>query len=300
MLQHLRWLTFTLTSYWPWTSSQAPKSQEQKEKEKENLDDSCRHCQLDASLRRQGIWIHVGRKRPAHNDAQTVGTLRVHTVTDTSNLHTIPRTPVADVFVSREDRAKANREEYNRFPRKTLSSQSSAQLAGRCEYDSEEDALLRIGRKPENVAWFSHGRWLFDSYCDSTCEDHYESLSESLTSSSTLFALSRKDLVLEKLVVLETGSQIKAFELKYSQPLEGYDSVASSNNKFARRFLLMHGIDWDRVRSDGYSGCIIDVNRQHPIVCDSFVSGYDVESLFIWDWSCVTGIARIESSIHIA
>ena len=151
-----------------------------------------------------------------------------------------------------------------------------------------------IHHKPGASTWFSHGRWLFDSFCDTSCEEHIEEPTTELDVSSTsvLFALSKQDLDLDKILIVETEEQLKAFEERF----QAYFPGAEGNE-------ICKVINWTNVQEAGYAGCIFDFNRRDnwELVLEScFLSSWDVESLVLWDWSCVKSIVPILPRIKIS
>jgi len=140
---------------------------------------------------------------------------------------------------------------------------------------------LNTMKKPTGCLWFSHGSWIFDSYIDTTCEDNCPSYDRNnLYAPGDLYAITSKDIDLSKIYIIDTLQKLQEFEKSY---------VVSYNS-----------VNWDLVRKDGYCGCIFEFDRRTIPSINCFLNGFDVETLVIWDISCVKTVVPIESVIEIS
>jgi hypothetical protein len=222
---------------------------------------------------KQGLWIHQRHVSTPATTTTTppLPTLTVDTISGTTNIATLPRVPVSSVFQQRDDHIVSR-------------------------YGSDFSTGLGRCRKPENCAWWSHGRWLFDPYYDSACDEQHidavksETANVALlqTESTQLFAISPSDVDAAKLLTITTDAELLAFEKQYALRARGNGTSH------------LGYIDWERIRSAGFSGCVFDINRRNPVVFQSaFLYGYDVESLVIWSWDCVRAVVPISSTIEV-
>lgn len=127
------------------------------------------------------------------------------------------------------------------------------------------------GHKPSRVLWFSRGDWMFDSFCDSTHDEHHHNLQD-----HEVVMIQNPVNILE----IKTFRELVEFNEKYSvQQLHNF---------------MRPTINWNLVKEDGYYGVSFDFRKVHELQIDADLEGYDlmkldwhsgfdVHSLCVWD-----------------
>ncbi len=239
------------------------------------MTNDCTYCQMNASLEMQGVWIHA--RVYTHDPSKSLPglqSLSVNITNNTTNIKTLTRIPMDNVFVSRDEYLKklhVNRDDL---------------------LNKDGSYSLGTANKPFGALWWSHGRWLFDNLCDTLCQDHNTCPTKLQTTPDIrLYVISMTDLDLSKILLVETEEQLDSFELRYCTYNNGFDD--------SKALFAVKDVNWNLVRSHGFSGCIFNFNRGDRLMWDSFLYTYDVESLVLWDWNCVKTVIPITSSIDI-
>jgi hypothetical protein len=130
--------------------------------------------------------------------------------------------------------------------------------------------------KPNNVLWCSGGTWLFDQYCE---QNH----------------LDENDIIQEKVLVIDTEKH----------PLKNIIIVDDIHKfqQFNKLFLKGQKINWDLVKEkcDAVAFIfrktreLIDETNLLKKIKHGWYSGFDVETLIIFDTKCIDGIMNIEN-----
>lgn len=128
-------------------------------------------------------------------------------------------------------------------------------------------------RKPFDCVWFSHGSWFVDSYNESNgrCEYHRDCEEEIMKG----FAIQNPKNILH----VNTKEQLEKFIDEYEGKDEKFTDVFSSV------------INWNKIKENGYYGVSFGFKHVSEIGYNNFPmksryswhSGFDVESLCIWD-----------------
>lgn len=126
------------------------------------------------------------------------------------------------------------------------------------------------GHKPPRSVWFSCGTWITNRFFDYSADDHENHQDLTDMEMIALHLKSKDDLVI----------------------LDSYQAAIEFNQKYG----CQRGIDWWKVKEDGFLGMILTEPKPESFVDFPefdmellWLYGYDTETLVIWDLSLLEG-----------